>query len=81
MCDFAAQLVVRVMPHVPVRQWVLTVPHGLRAKLAYDPGLTTVVLRQFIAAVWSWPGSPLASPSPPLETTLDRFQIDWIDQP
>ncbi len=52
MCDFAAQLVVRVMPHVPVRQWVLTVPHGLRAKLAYDPGLTTMVLRQFIAAVF-----------------------------
>jgi hypothetical protein len=42
------------MPQVPVRQWVLTVPHGLRAKLAYDPGLTTVVLRQFIAAVSSW---------------------------
>jgi hypothetical protein len=54
MCDFAARLVDRVMPHVPVRQWVLTVPHGLRGKLAYDPGLTTVVLRQLITAVSSW---------------------------
>jgi hypothetical protein len=54
MCDFAARLADRVMPHVPVRQWVLTVPHGLRAKLAFDPGLTTVVFREFIAAVSSW---------------------------
>jgi hypothetical protein len=33
---------------------VLTVPHGLRAKLAFDPALTTVVFREFIAAVSSW---------------------------
>jgi hypothetical protein len=42
------------MPSVPVRQWVLTVPHGLRANLAYDPALTTVVLHEFIAAVFGW---------------------------
>ena len=54
MCDFAAALTDRVMPHVPVRQWVLTVPHGLRARLAYDPSLTTEVLRQLIAAVSAW---------------------------
>jgi len=54
MSDFAAGLVDRVIPHVPVRQWVLTVPHGLRVKLAFDPGLTGVVLRQFIAAVSAW---------------------------
>jgi len=54
MCDFAAGTVDRVFPHVPVRQWVLTVPHGLRAKMAYDPALTSVVLRRFISAVSSW---------------------------
>jgi hypothetical protein len=54
MCDFAARLADRVMPHVAVRQWVLTVPHGLRAKLPFDPALTTVVFREFIAAVSSW---------------------------
>jgi hypothetical protein len=54
MCDFAARLADGLMPHVPVRQWVLTVPHGLRAKLAFDPALTTVVFREFIAAVSSW---------------------------
>ena len=54
MCDFAAALADRVVPRVPVRQWVLTVPHGLRARLAHDPGLTSEVLRQLIAAVSAW---------------------------
>lgn len=54
MCDFAATLADRVIPRVPVRQWVLTVPHGLRARLAHDPGLTSEVLRQLIAAVSAW---------------------------
>jgi hypothetical protein len=48
MCDFAARLVNNVMPDVPVRQWVLTVPHRLRAKLAVDPELNTLVLHEFI---------------------------------
>jgi hypothetical protein len=53
MCDFAAGLADRVIPHVPVRQWVLTVSHR-RAKLAFDPGLMSVVLRQLIGAVSAW---------------------------
>ena len=28
MCDFAARLVTNVLPRVPIRQWVLTVPHA-----------------------------------------------------
>ena len=52
--QFSARLMDRVIPRVPVRQWVLTVPHDLRAKFAYDPTLTTVVLRELIAAVSSW---------------------------
>ena len=30
MCDFAARLVTNVLPDVPIRQWVLTVPHRMR---------------------------------------------------
>ena len=52
--DFAAGLVDRVIPRVPVRQWVLTVPHGLRAKMMFDPALTSAVLRDLIRAVSSW---------------------------
>jgi len=54
MCDFAAHLVDNVMPHVPVRQWVLTVPHDLRFRLAFDPKLTGVVLRTFVSVVSAW---------------------------
>ena len=50
----AAHLVDRVIPRCPVRQWVLTVPYSLRARMMFDPALTTVVLRELIAAVSSW---------------------------
>ena len=36
MADTAAHLVDRVFPHVPARQWVLSVPFALRYRLAYD---------------------------------------------
>ncbi len=53
MCDTAAHLVDNVLPRVPVRQWVLTVPHGLRYAMAHDPALAGAVLRTFMGAV-SW---------------------------
>jgi hypothetical protein len=37
MADFAAHHRDHVMPHVPVRQWVLTVPFRLRFGMAFDP--------------------------------------------
>jgi hypothetical protein len=54
MADFAAHLVDRVVPAVPLRQWVLPVPYSLRARMMFDPALTSVVLRQLVAAVSSW---------------------------
>ena len=53
MADTAAWLVDRVLPEVPVRQWVLTLPFALRYRLAYDAGLTAVVLREFLRAVFA----------------------------
>jgi len=47
MHDGAAHLVDRV----PVRQWVLTFPFALRARLAYDAALTTQVLTLFVRSV------------------------------
>ena len=40
MADTAAHLVDRVLPDVPVRQWVLTLPFQLRAKVAFDSALS-----------------------------------------
>jgi hypothetical protein len=39
MAEQAAHLVDHVLPHVPVRQWVLTLPYRLRYLLAYNHAL------------------------------------------
>ena len=54
MCDFAAHLRDHVMPRAPVRQWVLTVPHGLRFRMAFNPDVTGTVLRTFVSVVSRW---------------------------
>ena len=51
LADTAAHLVDRVFPHVPVRQWVLSLPFALRYRLAYDPELVTAVLQIFAHTV------------------------------
>jgi hypothetical protein len=52
MADTAAHLVDRVLPEVPVRQWVLSLPFALRYRLAYDAPLTSAVLGIFVRAVF-----------------------------
>ncbi len=52
MADTAAHLVDRVFPHVPVRQGVLSFPHALRYRLAYDSDLITDVLDIFVKIVF-----------------------------
>jgi hypothetical protein len=52
MAERAAHLVDHVLPpDVPVRQWVLSVPHRLRYRLAYDHPLCRTVLRVFVRAL------------------------------
>jgi hypothetical protein len=53
MAETAAHLVERVLPHVPVRQWVLSLPFALRYRLAYDAALTSAVLELFVRAVFA----------------------------
>src|SRR5262245_19213217 len=53
MSELAAQLVDRVIPQVPVRQWVLSVPFGLRYQLAFDATLTAAMLDVFIRSVFA----------------------------
>ena len=52
MAETAAHLVDRVLPHVPMRQWVLSVPHGLRYRMAYDADLLSRVMRIFSRVVF-----------------------------
>ena len=54
MAERAAHLVDHVLPpDVPVRQWVLSVPHRLRYRLAYDHRLCRTVLGVFVRALRS----------------------------
>ncbi len=46
MAQTAAHLVDHVIPHVPVRQWVLALPIPLRLLLAAQPKLVTPVLQR-----------------------------------
>jgi hypothetical protein len=51
MTALAAHLVDRVIPAVPVRQWVLSLPHRLRYLLGYDHELCCAALRIFTRAL------------------------------
>jgi hypothetical protein len=53
MADTAAHLVDRVLPEVPIRQWVLTLPYPLRYRCAYDAKLTSEVLRAFLRSLFA----------------------------
>ena len=47
MTGRAAHLVDAVLPWVPVRQWVLTMPYRLRYQMAWNHGLSRAVLRVY----------------------------------
>src|SRR5262249_54329324 len=51
MAQTACNLLDHVLPHVPLRQWVLTLPHELRRPLAYDRELLAKVGRIFVSSV------------------------------
>lgn len=54
MAERAAHLIDHVLPAVPIRQWVLTVPHRLRYVLAWDHALARAVAGVFVRAVLGW---------------------------
>ena len=51
MTERAAHLVDAVLPWVPVRQWVLTMPYRLRYQMAWNHGLSRAVLRVYTRAL------------------------------
>ena len=63
MAETAAHLTDHVLPFLPVRQWVLTVPKRLRPFLHNNPRIASGVLRIFVRAIRTTlcrasPGSP-----------------------
>ncbi len=54
MNEQAAHLVDRVLPHVPYRQWVLTLPGELARVVAFDADLATAVFGVFAAELARW---------------------------
>jgi hypothetical protein len=51
MAETAAHLVDHVLPHLPVRQWVLSVPKRLRFLLQRDGAVLNMVLRIFLRVI------------------------------
>jgi len=43
-----------VLPKVPVRQWVLSLPFEIRYRLAWDGELVSAVLAVFLRVVYGW---------------------------
>ena len=54
MSDTAAHLVDRVLPAVPYRQWVLSLPIPARLLMVREPALVSPVLRAFVRRVFAW---------------------------
>jgi hypothetical protein len=54
MEDTAEHLVRNVLPEVPVRQWVLTLPRRVRFLAARDKALATKLLDVFTRTVFAW---------------------------
>ena len=61
MCATAANLTERVLPEVPVRQWVLTFPFSWRRRLAHDGALLGALTRLFVETVLAFYGERAGS--------------------
>ena len=51
MAEVAAHLTDHVLPHLPVRQWVLSLPKRLRPYLHHNPDVAGAVLQIFLRAI------------------------------
>jgi Putative transposase/Transposase zinc-binding domain len=51
MCDTAATVTDRILPNVPVRQWVMSLPFELRGLAALKPNVLTALGRIFVEEI------------------------------
>jgi hypothetical protein len=54
MHDTAFHLVDRVLPRVPIRQWVVTFPRQVRYHLAAEPRLAQLALQEVLRTLFTW---------------------------
>jgi len=54
MNDTAARWSDALVPEVPLRQWVLTLPPGLRHRLGRNARMLTTVLASFVRSIFAW---------------------------
>ncbi len=54
MNEIAMNMVNNILPHVPVRQWVISFPFSVRYLLAYNPTLVTKILTIYIRIISNW---------------------------
>ena len=54
MTERSAHLIDAVLPNVPVRQWVLSLPIKVRYLIAFDSGLCSEILNAFTLEVFRW---------------------------
>jgi hypothetical protein len=54
MVERSAHLVDAVLPHVPIRQWVLSLPHSLRYLFAFDHDMSKKALAIYARALMSF---------------------------
>jgi hypothetical protein len=73
MADAASRLVDEVLPRVPVRQWVLSVPRPIRYILARDAKLLSAALRIFIQEVFRDLRRRAGGGEPGAVTAVQRF--------
>jgi hypothetical protein len=78
MCDVAARLVDRVLPSVPVRQWVLSLLFELRGLAAFRADVLSALVRIFIEAVFAryrarGRAQGIGDPQPGAVTFVQRF--------
>jgi hypothetical protein len=67
MAERAAHLVDDVFPVVPVRQWVLSLPHRLRYVLAWDHALCRAVSASSCGRCSGFYGAGRARPAYPVD--------------
>jgi hypothetical protein len=55
MAEVAAHLTTNVIPHVPTRLWVLSLPWALRFRVIADPDHCRAIASAFLDAAFSHP--------------------------